>query len=63
LACLSIVKGGLQALHNVVIVEKGAEAVVYTGGVIAPEAVGVHVSISEFYVLPRVKLRFIMVHS
>jgi hypothetical protein len=28
-----------------------------------PRPWGVHVSISEFYVLPRVKLRFIMVHS
>lgn len=63
LACLSIVKGGLQAPHNVAIVEEGAEAVVYTGCVIAPEVVGLHVGISEFYVLPRTKLRFIMVHS
>jgi hypothetical protein len=28
-----------------------------------PRPWGVPVSISEFYVLPRVKLRFIMVHS
>jgi Fe-S cluster assembly scaffold protein SufB len=63
LACLSIVSGGLQAPHNVVIVEEGAEVVVYTGCVIAPEVVGLHVGISEFYVMPRAKLKFIMVHS
>jgi len=57
------VGGGLQAPHNVVIVEEGAEAVVYTGCVIAPEAVGLHVGISEFYVLPRAELRFIMLHD
>jgi Fe-S cluster assembly scaffold protein SufB len=63
LACLSIVRGGLQAPHNVVIVEEGAEATVYTGCVIAPEAVGLHVGISEFYVMPKAKLRFITVHN
>lgn len=63
LACLSIVRGGLQAPHNVVIVEEGAEATVYTGCVIAPEAVGLHVGISEFYVMRGAKLRFIMVHN
>ena len=63
LACLSIVRGGLQAPHNVVIVEEGAEAVVYTGCAIAPEAVGLHVGISEFYVMRNAKLKFIMVHS
>ncbi|ACB39886.1 SufD family Fe-S cluster assembly protein [Pyrobaculum neutrophilum] len=63
LACLSIVRGGLQAPHNVVVVEEGAEAVVYTGCVIAPEAVGLHAAVSEFYVLRGAKLRFIMVHS
>lgn len=63
LACLSIVRGGLQAPHNVVIVEEGAEAVVYTGCVIAPEVVGLHVGISEFYVLRGAKLRYIMVHN
>ncbi|MEM3996013.1 MAG: SufD family Fe-S cluster assembly protein [Pyrobaculum sp.] len=63
LACLSIVKGGVQAPHNVVIVEEGAEAVVYTGCIIAPEAVGLHVGISEFYVMKNAKLKFIMVHN
>jgi Fe-S cluster assembly scaffold protein SufB len=63
LACFSIVRGGLQAPHNVVIVEEGAEAVVYTGCIIAPEVVGLHVGISEFYVMPKAKLKFVMVHN
>jgi ABC-type transport system involved in Fe-S cluster assembly, permease component len=63
LACLSIVRGGLQAPHNVVIAEEGSEAVVYTGCIIAPEAAGLHIGISEFYVKPKAKLTFIMVHS
>ncbi|MEM0467864.1 MAG: SufD family Fe-S cluster assembly protein [Pyrobaculum sp.] len=63
LACLSIVRGGLQAPHNIVVVEEGAEAVVYTGCVIAPEAVGLHVGISEFYIHRGGKLKFIMVHN
>lgn len=63
LACLSIVRGGLQAPHNVVIVEEGAEAVVYTGCVIAPEAFGLHVGISEFYIHKGATLKFVMVHN
>jgi Fe-S cluster assembly scaffold protein SufB len=63
LACFSIVRGGLQAPHNVVIVEEGADVVVYTGCTIAPEAVGLHVGISEFYVMRNAKLKFVMVHS
>jgi hypothetical protein len=42
---------------------RGAEATVYTGCVIAPEAVGLHVGISEFYVMQKAGLRFIMVHN
>ncbi|MEM1526520.1 MAG: SufD family Fe-S cluster assembly protein [Ignisphaera sp.] len=63
MACLFMSIGGLQAPHNVVIVEKGAEATVYTGCTIAPEALGLHVGISEFYVEENAVLRFVMVHS
>jgi Fe-S cluster assembly scaffold protein SufB len=63
LACLSIVRGGLQAPHNVVIAEEGADVVVYTGCTIAPEAVGLHAAISEFYVMRKAKLKFVMVHG
>ncbi|MEZ0394524.1 MAG: SufD family Fe-S cluster assembly protein [Desulfurococcaceae archaeon] len=63
MACLFIGSSGLQAPHNVVIVEEGAEATVYTGCTIAPEVVGLHVGISEFYVEKKAKLRFVMVHA
>jgi Fe-S cluster assembly scaffold protein SufB len=63
MACLFMSVGGLQAPHNVVIVEKGAEATVYTGCTIAPEVIGLHVGISEFYVNENAVLRFVMVHS
>ncbi|MEZ0289812.1 MAG: SufD family Fe-S cluster assembly protein [Sulfolobales archaeon] len=62
-ACLFISSRGFQAPHNVVIVEEGAEATVYTGCAIAPEVLGLHVGISEFYVSRDAKLRFVMVHS
>jgi len=63
MACLFMSYGGLQAPHNIVIVEEGADATVYTGCTIAPEVLGLHVGISEFYVSKNAKLRFIMVHS
>ncbi len=63
MACLFISYRGLQAPHNVVIVEEGAEATVYTGCTIAPEVLGLHIGISEFYVRKNAKLRFVMVHS
>lgn len=63
MACLFMSIGGLQAPHNVVVVEDGAEATVYTGCTIAPEALGLHVGISEFYVGENATLRFVMVHS
>ncbi len=54
---------GLQAPHNVVIVEEGAEVTLYTGCTIMPEPAGLHVGISEFYVGKGAKLRYVMVHS
>lgn len=63
MACLFMSIGGLQAPHNIVIVEKDADATVYTGCAIAPEVVGLHVGISEFYVEEGATLRFVMVHS
>ncbi len=63
MACLFMSIGGLQAPHNIVIAEKGSEATVYTGCTIAPEVIGLHVGISEFYVEENATLRFVMVHS
>ena len=63
MACLFISSQGLQAPHNVVIVEEGAEATVYTGCTVAPEVVGLHIGLSEFYVGRNARLSFVMVHS
>ncbi|MEM0026896.1 MAG: SufD family Fe-S cluster assembly protein [Ignisphaera sp.] len=63
MACLYMSYKGLQAPHNIVVVEDGAEATVYTGCTIAPEVLGLHVGISEFFVGRKAKLRFVMVHS
>lgn len=63
MACMFMSFGGIQAPHNVIVVEKNAEATVYTGCTIAPETVGLHVGISEFYVDENAVLRFVMVHS
>ena len=63
MACLFMSQKGLQAPHNVVVVEEGAEATVYTGCTIAPEVLGLHIGISEFFVGRKAKLRFVMVHS
>lgn len=61
--CLFMSSPGLQAPHNVVIVEEGAELTLYTGCTIMPEPVGLHVGVSEFYVKKGGKLRYVMVHS
>ncbi|MEM4672553.1 MAG: SufD family Fe-S cluster assembly protein [Sulfolobales archaeon] len=62
-ACLLLRSSSLQAPHNIVIVEEGAEATVYTGCLVMPERAGLHIGISEFYVERGGKLRFIMVHA
>ncbi|MEM1894929.1 MAG: SufD family Fe-S cluster assembly protein [Acidilobaceae archaeon] len=62
-ACLLLRSSSLQAPHNIVIVEEGAEVTVYTGCLIMPESAGLHIGITEFYVERGGKLRFIMVHA
>jgi Fe-S cluster assembly scaffold protein SufB len=61
--CLFMSTPGLQAPHNVVIMEEGAELTLYTGCTIMPEPVGLHVGVSEFYVGRGAKLRYVMIHS
>jgi Fe-S cluster assembly scaffold protein SufB len=61
--CLFMSSPGLQAPHNIVILEEGAEVTVYTGCTIMPEPAGLHVGVSEFYVGRGARLRYVMVHS
>jgi len=61
-ACL-LMSGGAQLIHNIIVLEEGAEATLITGCAIAPEVLGLHVGVSEFYVERGAKLVFAMIHS
>jgi Fe-S cluster assembly scaffold protein SufB len=64
-SCLYLAKHGLaQNVHNLIIVEEGAELHIITGCATAPvKEEGLHVGISEFYVKKGAKLTFTMIHS
>jgi len=63
--CLYLDKDGLQQnVHNVVIVEEGAELHIISGCATSPHLKrGVHVGISEFFVKKNAKLSFTMIHN
>jgi hypothetical protein len=53
-----------QNVHNIVVVEDGAEAHIITGCTIHPDVdEGIHVGISEFYIGKGSKLTFTMIHN
>jgi Fe-S cluster assembly scaffold protein SufB len=64
-SCLYLAKHGLaQNVHNLIIVEEGAELHIITGCTIAPSSEeGLHVGISEFYLKRGAKLTFTMIHN
>ena len=53
----------IQAPHNVIVLEKGAEATVITGCTIMPEVAGLHAGITEVYVKEGARLNYVMVHA
>ncbi len=55
--------GGAQLVHNVVVLEEGAEAIVVTGCTIMPEALGFHAAVTEIYLSRGSKLVDVMIHS
>ncbi len=64
LSCLLLsTPGSIQAPHNIVIVEEGAELHVITGCLTSVEAPGLHAGISEFYVKEGGRLTFTMIHQ
>jgi Fe-S cluster assembly scaffold protein SufB len=63
MTCLFMSLGGLQAPHNIAIAEKGSDVTIYTGCTIAPESLGLHIGITEYYVEEEATLRYVMVHS
>ncbi len=52
-----------QNVHNIIIVEEGAELHVITGCVTPRIAEGLHIGVSEFYVKKGGKLTFTMIHG
>lgn len=63
-ACLFIGQEGLiQDVHNIIIVEPGAELNIISGCATDPDVrEGVHIGVSEFYVEKDAKLSFTMIH-
>ncbi len=63
--CLMIAEGYIsQNVHNIVIVEEGAELHIITGCTLSKtDAVGIHLGISEFYIKKGGKLIFTMIHN
>lgn len=64
-SCLMIAEGYIsQNVHNIVIVEEGAELHIITGCSLSKsDATGIHLGISEFYVKKGGKLFFTMIHN
>jgi Fe-S cluster assembly scaffold protein SufB len=64
-SCLYIARDGFaQNVHNVVIVEEGAEMHIITGCATAPHlTTGLHIGVSEFYVRKGGRLTFTMIHD
>ncbi|MGB9607003.1 MAG: SufB/SufD family protein [bacterium] len=64
-ACLFLAEDkAMQNVHNVVIVEEGAELNLLTGCTLSPKVKkGIHIGISEFYVKRNATLIFTMIHN
>jgi hypothetical protein len=64
-SCLLVAENYIsQNVHNIIIVEEGAELQVITGCTLAKsDAEGIHLGISEFYVKRGGKLFFTMIHN
>jgi Fe-S cluster assembly scaffold protein SufB len=64
-SCLYIAKNNFsQNVHNIVIIEEGADAHIITGCATAPHLTsGLHVGVSEFYIEKDAVLNFTMVHD
>lgn len=64
-SCLMVAENYIsQNVHNIIIVEEGAELQVITGCTLSKsDAEGIHIGISEFYVKKGGKLFFTMIHN
>jgi len=64
-ACLYIRTDSVaQRVHNIVVVEEGAELHIITGCTTSPHVVsGLHIGVSEFYIKKNAKLTYTMIHE
>lgn len=64
-ACLYLAKSRLkQNVHNIIIAEEGSELHIITGCASAStKEPALHMGVSEFYIKPRAKVTFTMIHS
>ena len=64
-SCLLVAENYVsQHVHNIIIVEEGAELQVITGCTLSKiDAEGIHIGVSEFYVKKGGKLSFTMIHN
>lgn len=64
-SCLMLQENAkVQNVHNIIILEEGAEAQIITGCAIPPKVKeGLHIGISEFYIKKGAKLTFTMIHN
>lgn len=64
-SCLMLQENArVQNVHNIIIVEEGAEAQVISGCTLTPQVEnGLHLGISEFFVEKNAKLTFTMIHN
>ena len=63
-ACLYMARDNmLQAVHNVVVLEKGAELDLITGCTMHGSYAGVHLGVTESYIGPAARLTSTMIHS
>ncbi|MBZ4665883.1 SufD family Fe-S cluster assembly protein [Mahella sp.] len=64
-SCLMLQENArVQNVHNIIVVEEGADAQVITGCSLAPKVEnGLHLGISEFFVEKDAKLTFTMIHN
>jgi len=62
--CLVVLSDNIiQAPHNIIIAEPGAEVTVITGCMVMRENIALHLGVSEFYVKENAKIMFVMIHG
>ncbi len=61
--CFFISSIDVQAVHNIVVVEDGAEVTFITGCTVMPEKASLHIAVEEFFIGSRAKVASIKIHS